>query len=212
MKKSLNRLEGIGERIHVRITLMEEALGMTPGDPEVYSKYIASKAPQPDLTQEEIDSMEGMEQMEDATTCFPRTEDGAPFCWDYQIKGFFKDACSSLRRVPGTRSSKLTAFKKVIDGTVFVGPRVIPFQLPEGAGCGRCERPLRASGPSGERIALAASETVPAGTTIEFDVLVMNPKDVETVREWLDYGQLRGLFQWRNSGKGRFTWEEVEDK
>lgn len=52
---------------------------------------------------------------------------------------------------------------------------------------------------------------MPAGTTIEFDVLVMNPKDVETVREWLDYGQLRGLFQWRNSGKGRFTWEEVED-
>lgn len=39
----------------------------------------------------------------------------------------------------------------------------------------------------------------------------MNPKDAETVREWLDYGQLRGLFQWRNSGKGRFVWEEVED-
>lgn len=211
MKKSLNRLEGIGERIHVRITLMEEALGMTPGDPEVYSKYITSKAPMPDLTQEEIDSIEGMEQMEDATTCFPRTADGTPFCWDYQIKGFFKDACSSLRRVPGTRSSKLSAFKKVIDGTVFVAPRVIPFQLPEGVGCGRCERSLRASGPSGERIALAASETVPAGTAIDFGVLVMNPRDVETVREWLDYGQLRGLFQWRNSGKGRFTWEEVDD-
>ena len=58
---------------------------------------------------------------------------------------------------------------------------------------------------------LAASETVPAGTTLDFEVLVMNPKDAETVREWLDYGQLRGLFQWRNSGKGRFTWEEVED-
>ena len=34
-------------------------------------------------------------------------------------------------------------------------------------------------------------------------------KDAETVREWLDYGALRGLFQWRNSGKGRFEWEEV---
>ena len=123
---------------------------------------------------------------------FPRTEDGVPFCWDYQIKGFFKDACSSLRRVPGTRSSKLTAFKKVIDGTIFVGPRVIPFELPEGASCGRCERPLRASTAMGERIALAASETVPAGTTLDFEVLVMNPKDAETVREWLDYGQLRG--------------------
>ena len=109
MKKDGNRLEGIGERIAVRLTLLEEALGMTPGDPE----------------------------------------------------------------------------------------------------CGRCERPLRASSASGERVALAASETVPAGTVIEFSVLVMNPKDAETVREWLDYGHLRGLFQWRNSGKGRFEWEEV---
>ena len=27
------------------------------------------------------------------------------------------------------------------------------------------------------------------------------------VLEWLDYGKLRGLGQWRNSGKGRFTYE-----
>ena len=100
-------------------------------------------------------------------------------------------------------------FKKVIDGTVFVEQRKIPFRLPEGAQCGRCERPLRASSASGERVALAASETVPAGTVLEFSILVMNPKDAETVREWLDYGRLRGLFQWRNSGKGRFEWEEV---
>ena len=210
MKENENRLDGIGERIRVRLTLTEEALGMTPGDPEVYSKFIASKAPEPELTQEELEVVKDTEQPEDATTCFPRTKDGKPFCWDYQIKGFFKDACSSLRRVPGTRSSKLTAFKKVIDGTVFVSPRVIPFELPGGMACGRCERPLRASTAQGERVALAASETVPAGTTVDFEVLVMNPKDAETVREWLDYGQLRGLFQWRNSGKGRFEWEEVE--
>lgn len=210
-KQATSRIAGIGERIHVRLTLIEEALGMTPADPEVYSKFIASKAPESDLTQEEAEAVKGMEQPEDQATVFPRTEDGAPFCWDYQIKGFFKDACSSLRRVPGTRSSKLTAFKKVIDGTIFVGPRVIPFELPEGAVCGRCERPLRASTAMGERVALAASETVPAGTVLDFEVLVMNPKDAETVREWLDYGQLRGLFQWRNSGKGRFSWEEVEE-
>lgn len=118
MKKDGNRLEGIGERIDVRLTLIEEALGMTPGDPEIYGNWIASKAPEPEVGEEEVGVIEGMDAVEDATTCFPRTEDGVPFCWDYQIKGFFKDACSSLRRVPGTRSSKLTAFKKVIDGTV----------------------------------------------------------------------------------------------
>lgn len=177
MKKDGNRLEGIGERIAVRLTLLEEALGMTPGDPEIYGNWIASKAPEPENGAEEVGVIEGMDAVEDATTCFPRTEDGVPFCWDYQIKGFFKDACSALRRVPGTRSSKLTAFKKVIDGTVFVEQRRIPFQLPEGAECGRCERPLRASSASGERVALAASETVPAGTVLEFSILVMNPKD-----------------------------------
>ena len=26
-------------------------------------------------------------------------------------------------------------------------------------------------------------------------------------REWLDYGALRGIGQWRNSGKGRYTYE-----
>lgn len=48
MKKDGNRLEGIGERIAVRLTLLEEALGMTPGDPEIYGNWIASKAPEPE--------------------------------------------------------------------------------------------------------------------------------------------------------------------
>ena len=32
------------------------------------------------------------------------------------------------------------------------------------------------------------------------------------VREWLDFGCFNGLGQWRNSGKGRFTWEELDKK
>lgn len=28
--------------------------------------------------------------------------------------------------------------------------------------------------------------------------------------ERLDYGELRGIGQWRNSGKGRFTYEELK--
>jgi hypothetical protein len=31
------------------------------------------------------------------------------------------------------------------------------------------------------------------------------------VRECLDYGTKRGLGQWRNSGKGRYTWEEIKE-
>lgn len=75
MKKDGNRLEGIGERIDVRLTLLEEALGMTPGDPEIYGNWIASKAPEPEVGEEEVGVIEGMDAVEDATTCFPRTED-----------------------------------------------------------------------------------------------------------------------------------------
>lgn len=99
MKKSGNRLEGIGERIDVRLTLLEEALGMTPGDPEIYGNWIASKAPhEPEVGAEEVGVIEGMDAVEDATTCFPRTEDGVPFCWDYQIKGFFEDSGTAAYR------------------------------------------------------------------------------------------------------------------
>ena len=58
-------------------------------------------------------------------------------------------------------------------------------------------------------MALACSETVPAGSTLTFSVLCMDDSHVNAVREWLDYGFLRGLGQWRNSGKGRYTWEEL---
>lgn len=60
MKKDGNRLEGIGERIDVRLTLIEEALGMTPGDPEIYGNWIASKAPEPENGAEEVGVIEGM--------------------------------------------------------------------------------------------------------------------------------------------------------
>jgi len=34
--------------------------------------------------------------------------------------------------------------------------------------------------------------------------------DYETaLREWLDYGKLKGFGQWRNSGKGRFSYEII---
>lgn len=49
---------------------------------------------------------------------------------------------------------------------------------------------------------------VDVSRTIEFTVQCM-ADHMDAVREWLDYGALRGFGQWRNSGKGRFTWEEV---
>jgi len=142
-------------------------------------------------------------------TVFPRDEEGVPILWDYQIKGFFKDACGMLSRVAGTECKAIKAYKKVIDGLLFVGPRKIPIILPEGGVIGSCQRPLRAMTAQGERVALANSETVPEGSIIEFTVKMLSESIEKMVRECLDYGELRGFGQWRNSGKGTFMWQEI---
>ena len=105
----------------------------------------------------------------------------------------------------------MKAYKKEIDGLIFVFPREIPLDLPDGAIIGQCQRPLRASTAQGERVALANSETVPAGTTQEFEIRMLRDDLLPYVLEWLTYGELHGTGQWRNSGKGRFYFEAVCD-
>ena len=197
--------------LYARLTFKDEVLGTASADPDVHSKYIASLAPDAISREEEVAAI-GAEAVEKATmTVFPRNEEGDPIIWDYQIKGFFKDACSMLRKVSGSESSKIKAFKKEIDGLIFPNPRMIKIHIPEGKAMGNCQRPLRASTAQGERIALANSESVPEGSWIEIEVTVLKDDLMKAVKEWLDYGKLRGLCQWRNSGKGRFEWEEIED-
>jgi hypothetical protein len=192
----------------VRLTLVEGMLGTASANPQLHEEFIAGKAPDGEKTLEEIAALPMVEQEQRSRTVFPRLPDGKPGVWDYQIKGFFKDACGMLRRVADTKSAGLKAYTKVIDGLVFVSPRLIPIAC--SGPIGECVRPLRASGPQGDRVALAASEEVPAGSVIEFEVSCLNASLETCVREWLDYGKLRGLGQWRNSGKGRFTVEVTE--
>jgi len=197
----------------VRLTFAEGLLGTKCTDPDPLKTYIAGKAPTAELTDAEVAAVPKPVNVEEevfkGTTVFARTENGEgdPFVYDYQIKGFFKDACSMLRRVKAMRSEKLAAYKKVIDGLIFPTPREIRLTLPTGGALGICERPMRTSGPTGERVALSRSEEAPAGTTIEFSVNYLQDNLDKMILEWLDYGALRGLGQWRNSGMGRFTYE-----
>ena len=191
----------------IRITFLEGLLGTAPGNEDVYREYIASKSPDAATVEEEVAAVGVDEVVEKGTTIFPRTTEGAPFLYDYQIKGFFKDACGMLSRVKTTESSKLKAYKKIIDGLIFVMPRQIPINA---AGeISLCQRPLRAQTAQGERVALSISEEAPVGTSIELEITLLDAAHEAAVREWLDYGALRGIGQWRNSGKGRFSWEEI---
>ena len=191
--------------LNVKLTFNEFILGTSPSNPDLFLDYVASKAPDASTVEDEVASLGVAEYADKSMTVFPRTKDGQPFLYDYQIKGFFKDAAGMLRKIPGTESSKIKAYKKEIDGLIFPQPREIIF---EDYGTIAVEqRSLRASTPQGERTALAISEKIEAGASVTFSIVILKDDLVPVVREWLDYGILRGIGQWRNSGAGRFTCE-----
>lgn len=200
------------KEIKVRLTFTEDVLGTANADKNVHSEFIASKAPDAPSREEEVEALGAEEVERKEMTVFPRMENGSPMFWDYQIKGFFKDTCSALSRCKGEDYSKescgMKAYKKIIDGCIFPQPRKIEIHM--NGEMGNCQRPLRAQTAQGERIALANSEAVPAGSWIEFKVVCLSDAYEKAVREWLNYGQFKGIGQWRNSGMGRFTWEEIK--
>ena len=191
----------------IRITFFEELLGTASANPDIHREYIASKAPDAESIEEEVEAIGVDAALGKSMTVFPRNENGKPILFDYQIKGFFKDSTAALRKVPGSKASKVKAYKKEIDGLLFVSPRRIPLDMP--APMTTCSRPLRAQTAQGERIALSTSEAAPAGTTMELTISALTKDMLELAKECLDYGELRGIGQWRNSGKGRFTYEVI---
>lgn len=188
-------------------------LGTASANPDIHKEYIASKSADAEKFEEELKALHADALMEKSMTVFPRDADGTPILWDYQFKGFIKEAVGVLvdlldkeTRIGKTKLTKFT-HKRIVDNFIFVSPRKL--RLSEKVGT-ICTRPLRADTMQGERVALASSETVPAGATFICEIRTLNPQLDDLVRKCLDYGALKGIGQWRNSGKGRFTWEEVE--
>lgn len=195
--------------LKVRLTFTEELLGTAPNNEDIHREFIASKSPNPKTIEDEVAAVGIEEVVTKGMTVFPRTDEGLPFVYDYQVRGFFKEICSSLKKVKASESAKCKAHKKEIDNLIFVEPRQILLNL-NGGTIGNCQRPLRASTAQGERISLSNSETAPAESTIEFEILCMVDEDVEMVKEWLAFGKYKGLGQWRNSGKGKFSVEYLD--
>lgn len=220
-------------QLKFRIKFLDEILGTAPNNKIIHEEYIGSKAEDAPKIEEEVAAIGVDEKVNKEMTVFPRMVDGdkipitdkdgnfIPIMWDYQFKGFIKESCGALRDIAGkdedtgkkkaaiTACGKLTAYKTKIDKNVFVYPRQIPFTSFLITDMGDCQRPLRAETAQGPRVALANSETIPAGAEIELEILCMNDEHVAMVIECLSYGILKGTGQWRNSGKGRFDFEEL---
>ena len=119
--------------LKVRLTFTEPLLGTWPANQNVAREYIASKGPDAATIEDEVAALGADAAADKAMTVFPRNEAGQPILYDYQVKGFFKDSCGMLGRIGGkdekgkkravNESGKLTAYKKIIDGLIFVGPR-----------------------------------------------------------------------------------------
>lgn len=204
--------------LKVRLTFLTEPLGTRPGSEEILRDHVLEQARKKaakagielseEMLEEEITSMPDVEgEVEEKTTWFSRDKDGSLIMWDFQLKGFFKEACWALRRMPDTESKKLKAYIKEIHGLVFPFPRKIKLELPEGMEPKFYVRPLRGQTPKGERVSIARSEMLPVGTTCEFTLEVLSPHLLDAIEEWLSYGKYKGLFQFRTGSFGRFSYE-----
>lgn len=200
----------------IRLHFTDELLGVMSNQEDLLREYIASKAPDATTIKEEIEAVGVDAVAERSMTVFPRADDETPFVYDYQLRGMFKDAIGMLKSSgksgnnAGKACSKITAHKKKVDGQVFIKARKNLLDL-HGMEMGFCSRTLRASTAQGERISIAKSETVPAGSTLDFEIVLFDDTLAPAIIECLNYGIYRGLGQWRNSGKGTFMWEELDD-
>jgi hypothetical protein len=191
-------------RYKVRVTFLTPVLGAQPTK-DVATEYLGSKFVDNGgvIPEEELESLP--ETIEKGTTVFHKI-DGLPVFWDYQIKGFLKEAGRTFNGLQNVK-----ALRSKIDNFVFVKPRKIEINMSEGSEIEFLERPLRAETAQGPRVALARSEMIKEGAWLEFYIEIFKGQVTDDIiRELMTYGEYKGIGQWRNGGYGRFTFEFIE--
>jgi hypothetical protein len=177
-----------------------------------------------DEKQECCDMADAEEVIKKQTTVFPRNLDGTVFCWDYQWRGFFKEALSIGTEATDDEQASTAMgplskwlIKRTVDSLLFITERRIPFFGPDQQPIREVqllERPLRATTQRGERICLARSEIIPAGSSCQFTLRWMQAPakgkkpskmgiTIEAIAWTLGYALLKGFGQWRGGGYGR---------
>ena len=197
-----------------RITGITPILGSAPASKEIRTKYILSKCE--DEKTREAEAIENQYDLDEkGLTVFNRNRNDQLCVMAYQFKGFLKQAFKSAKTQlkVGNPASK-------IDKLVFISPMFIPL-LRDGEPIRDeddvLERPLRASTPMGERVALASSEMVedPWGFDISITLIPNSGTKASEAVTWdevetaMDYGMFNGLGQWRNADYGKFRWERI---
>ena len=194
-------------------------LGSCPANPEIYSSYVANQIEE-QKAEQEARFLPEQEIEEKGMTVFMRYSDGSICLHCHVIKGFLKEALRTLKD-----QLKLKATDGKVDNFVFIGPEYIKFH--DSANDGETykepdaynERPLRANTMQGPRTSLAKSEQLDEGWELDVEITLLpgiktaksEAIDWDAIETALEYGQFKGLGQWRNAGWGSFTWERVEE-
>lgn len=205
-------------RFRIDVTFTNDILGSVSRNKEVYTEWIKSKGPEG--ADEEPDFLE-----EKSWTGFYVDENtGKPYLMDYQWRGFIKEAAAQNPEVLGLRRKKAgteaefassRTIKGWVDGKIFVRPRRVEFLGGEiKKDLDVFERPLRAETMRGPRIALAKSDVVPAGVKSHFEIHALKNGELneEKLQNLMDYGQYKGMGQFRNGGWGTFEAKVMEMK
>lgn len=192
----------------VDITLTEPMLGTVPYNKEIYAEFIEKSKPK-EISEDETATVPERDE-KTGWTGFHVDENGKGlFIYDYMVKGFMKNAASSLKEFDDVGKEE-KGQKQLINNLVFVFPRRIFLHKKKGDGV--LERPLRAQTMQGPRVTLVRSDQVAEGTKFKCEIIVLDGNRITEakLRKWLDYGAFMGLGQFRNGSYGRFTYEMVK--
>lgn len=212
------------ETMAIEVEFVEPVLGSTPSSREVAAEYIAAKAPTAEAAKEEVEAIPAEEELEKLTTIFPSDEKGL-FVWNYHWKGYLKENLHTLAELGDAKTISIYTAARAVDKFLFVEPRRIYILGPDGNPIkkpdGYCERSLRAKTMRGDRICLARSEQVNAGSRMRLAICWMEPEDrsktktktavidKELISKCLNLGARSGWGQWRSSSAGLFKWREI---
>lgn len=205
------------EKYQVTLELTSDMLGTAPKSKSIYVDHVATKSRKrlikAGLTDEEIDAKladeldhyeEHDEELRGHTTFYQDKK--SPYLKAYMIKAFLKEAARRLKE-----DGNLKQLKSKVDQYVFVTTDKIRLPKPEGGEFDVCVRPLRASTPQGERVAISRSDVIEEGAQLTFELHILNEGiGVKLLKELFQYGKYCGLGCWRNGGNGQFKLVKFE--
>lgn len=153
---------------------------------------------------------------EKGVTCFFREDDGIAI-GDHMIYGFMKAAAEAITRTRAKKNGTILGSASYTESIINQHVRceeefivVAKDIVRKGDGTPHyCVRSLRAMTAQGPRVSIAKSERIKKGSTFSFTLKVLegSPLTQKDIEDIFSYGETTGFGQWRNCGKGSFTYK-----